>query len=913
MTIRSLDRLFAPRSIAVIGASNTPKKAGNVIMRNLLEGGFSGPIMPVNPRQRAIAGVFSYPNIASLPETPDLAIIATPPETLPALIEQLGARGTKTAVVLAPLPEPDAGPLSSPDLRQLGARHGLRLLGAGSIGLLVPSRGLNASLSPVKIGSGRIAFVSQSGALCTAVLDWARPKGIGFSHFISLGDCADIDFGDALDYLADDPQVRAILLYIETLRERRNFMAAARRAARNKPVLVVKTGEPPAAPRETDRRPSTLTEMMISPDDVYSAVIRRAGMLQVYDIDELFAAVETLARVRRVTGDRLAVLANGGGLGRMATDAMRESDAHLAALGPQTIARLDSAVGRKWSRANPIDLDVTAAPSSYADALEVLVNEETVDATLVVHSPNALSLSDDTARAIIGTVEQHGGLVLTSWIGGESVASARRAFAEAGLPTYETPGQAVRAFQHMVRYNRNQEILMQTPPSVAADFAPRVQEARDIVHRAIRETGGVLSGPAAKAVLAAYDIPIVSSRFVRTPEEASAAADAVGYPCGLTVVSQDVLHKWEVGGVSLQLRNKEAVAAAARLMLEQVANAVPGARIDGFSLQRMTTLTHARQIIIGVATDPLFGPMIAFGHGGRSAEVLRDHSVGLPPLNMPLAAELVSRTRVMNLLEAHYGRPAVDFDALCLTLVKIAQLVVDIPEITTLDINPLLIDETTLIAVDAEIRADPIVGTDHRRLAILPYPKWLEEPSTLRDGRPILLRPIRPEDEDAHQRLMSRMTPEDIRLRFFRQITAFEHVEMARLTQIDYDREMAFIATANDEGGKPETLGVVRTITDPDNEETEFSVLVLSGLKGQGLGRILMEKMIRYCRGQGTHVMTGQILAENTDMLRLARKLGFETRTSLDDDVVEVRLTLNEPSAVPAPRAGNDPRENMGA
>jgi acetyltransferase len=915
MTIRSLERLFAPRSIAVIGASNTPKKAGNVIMRNLLEGGFSGPIMPVNPRQRAVAGVFSYRDVASLPETPDLAIIATPPETLPALIEQLGKRGTKTAVVLAPLPESDAGPESSPDLRHLAASHGLRLLGAGSIGLLVPSRGLNASLSPVKIGSGRIAFVSQSGALCTAVLDWARPKGIGFSHFISLGDCADIDFGDVLDYLGEDPQVRAILLYIETLRERRNFMAAARRAARNKPVLVVKTGEPPAAPRESDRRPSTLTEMMISPDDVYSAVIRRAGMLQVYDIDELFAAVETLARVRRITGDRLAVLANGGGLGRMATDAMRESDAHLAGLGPQTIARLDDVLGKKkWSRTNPIDLDVTAAPSSYADALEVLVNEETIDATLVVHSPNALSLSDDTARAIIGTVEQHGGLVLTSWIGGESVASARRAFAEAGLPTYETPGQAVRAFQHMVRYNRNQEILMQTPPSVASDFAPRVQEARDIVRRAIEETGGVLSGPAAKAVLAAYDIPVVSSRFVRTPEEASAMADAVGYPCGLTVVSQDVLHKWEVGGVSLQLRNKEAVAAAARLMLEQVVNAVPGARIDGFSLQRMTTLTHARQLIIGVATNPLFGPMIAFGHGGRSADVLRDHSVGLPPLNMPLAAELVSRTRVTNLLEAHYGRPAVDFDALCLTLVKISQLVVDIPEITTLDINPLLIDETTLIAVDAEIRADPITGTDHRRLAILPYPKWLEEPSALRDGRPIMLRPIRPEDEDAHQRLMSRMTPEDIRLRFFRQITAFEHVEMARLTQIDYDREMAFIATARGEDGKPETLGVVRTITDPDNDETEFSVLVLSGLKGQGLGRILMDKMIRYCRGQGTHTMTGQILAENTDMLRLARKLGFETRPSLDDDVVEVRLLLNEPSSPsPPPPTDKDRRGNKGA
>ncbi len=899
MTIRSLERLFAPRAIAVIGASNTPKKAGNVIMRNLLEGGFSGPIMPVNARHRAVAGVFSYPNVASLPETPDLAIIATPTSTLPALIAELEQRGTQTAVVLAPSRETgdESGPLAPDALRDLAARHRLRILGAGSIGLLVPSAGLNASLSPVKIGTGRIAFVSQSGALCTAVLDWARPKGIGFSHFVSLGESSDIDFGDVLDYLGNDPQVRAILLYIETLRERRNFMAAARHAARNKPVLVVKTGERRASPAAVAARAATLTQMMITPDDVYSAVIRRAGMLQVYDIDELFAAVETLARVRRVAGDRLAVLANGGGLGVMATDAMRESDAHIAELGPATVARLNGVLGKKWSRTNPIDLDVTAAPKRYADALEVLVNDETIDATLVMHSPNALSLSDDAAKAIIGTTQQHGGLVLTSWIGGEIVEPARRMFAQAGLPTYETPGQAVRAFLHMVRYNRNQEILMQTPPSVASDFVPRVEEARAIVQRAIAESDGVLSGPAAKSVLAAYDIPTVTSRFARTPEEAGAAAAEIEFPCGLTIISRDIPHKWEVGGVALQLRTREAVVAAARQMLDQVSRAVEGARIDGFSVQRMTTLPHARQLIIGVATDPLFGPMIAVGHGGRTAEALRDHSVGLPPLNMPLAAELISRSRVIHLLDAHFGRPAVDIDALCRTLVKISQLVVDIPEITALDINPLLIDEASLVAVDAEIRAEATPGPDYQRLAIRPYPKWLEEPSTLRDGRPILLRPIRPEDEDAHQRLMARMTPEDIRLRFFRHITTFEHVEMARLTQIDYDREMAFIATALGADGKPETLGVVRTITDSDNEETEFSVLVLSGLKGQGLGRILMEKMIRYCRGRGTRYMVGQILAENTGMLRLARVLGFERRRGPDDDVIEMRLVLNEAPA----------------
>ncbi|TAK46526.1 MAG: bifunctional acyl-CoA synthetase/GNAT family N-acetyltransferase [Xanthobacteraceae bacterium] len=896
MTIRSLERLFAPRSIAVIGASNTPKKAGNVIMRNLLEGGFSGPIMPVNPRHRAVAGVLSYPTIASLPETPDLAILASPAETVPQAVAELGARGTRAAIVLAPNPD-QSNKAGAASVREIAAKAGVRLLGAGSVGLLVPGAGLNASLSPVTARAGRIAFVSQSGALCTAVLDWARPKGIGFSHFISLGDCIDIDFGDVLDYLGSDSSVRAILLYIETLRERRNFMAAARHAARNKPVLVVKTHEPEAA--ATRGRPSTLTEIMIGKDDIYEAVIRRAGMLQVYDIDELFSAVETLARVRRITGDRLAVLANGGGLGVMAVDALRGSDAQLARLGDDTMKRLDKTLAGDWSRGNPIDMDITAPPKAYADALEILINDTGVDAILAMHAPNALSFAELSADAVIETTRQHGGLVLTSWVGGENVALARRKFAEAGLPTYDTPGQAVRAFLHMVRYNQNQEILMQTPPSNALDFSPRTDEARAEVSRALAETDGILSGPAAKRVFAAYDIPVVDSRFVRTPEEAGAAAAEIGFPCGLSVISPHILHKWEVGGVILQLGNRDAVVRAARQMLEQVGQAVPGARIDGFSLQRMTTLPHARQLIIGVATDPLFGPVMVFGHGGRSAEVLRDHAVGLLPLNVPLAADLISRTRVMRLLEAHYDRPAVDIDALCRTLVKISQLVVDIPQIVALDINPMLIAENAMLVIDAEIRANAAARTDSQRLSILPYPKRLEENATLRDGRPIVLRPIRPEDEDLIGAMMVKMSPEDIRLRYFRYISSFEHAELARMTQIDYDREMAFIATLTRPDGQAELLGVVRTITDADNDRAEFSVLVRSDLKGQGLGRILMAKMIGYARDRGTRAMIGHVLAENSDMLGLARRLGFSTHAGEDEDLVEVRLPLNQPEVVP--------------
>ena len=545
---------------------------------------------------------------------------------------------------------------------------------------------------------------------------------------------------------------------------------------------------------------------------------------------------------------------------------------------------------------NPVDMEVSSGPEHYAKTLQQLIDEKNVDAILVLHAPSALASSDEAAKAVIDTTRRHGGMVLTSWIGGEAVASARQMFGDAGLPSYDTPRQAVRAFLHMVDYNRNQEMLMQTPPSAPAEFAPRTEEARSAIARALTETGGVLSGPAAKAVLVAYGVPVAKSRLARTPEEAGVLAAEFGFPSALSIISPDVRHKWEAGGVALQLGSPEAVTMAAQRMLAHVRQEIAGARIDGFSVQAMTSRPHARQLMIGIATDPLFGPVIIFGDGGRSADVVRDHAVGLPPLNQPLAADLIARTRVRRLLDAHHGRPAVDLEALCLTLVKISQMIVEIPEITSLDINPLLADENGVIVIDAEIRADAKGRTGPQRLSIHPYPKELEEPATLRTGRPVLLRPIRPEDEGAQQVLMSRTSREDIRFRFFRHVQTLQHMEMARFTQIDYDREMAFIATAPGPDGVAETLGVVRSVTDPDNLSAEFSILVRSDLKGQGLGALLMRKMIRYCRERGTSEMIGQVLTENVRMLRLMERLGFHTSRGPDFDVVDVRLILNEGS-----------------
>ncbi|MBW7851229.1 MAG: bifunctional acetate--CoA ligase family protein/GNAT family N-acetyltransferase [Rhodospirillales bacterium] len=895
MSVRNLRHLFEPASVAVIGASNRPRSVGAVIMRNLLAGAFEGPIMPVHPAYRAVAGVLTYPDVASLPITPDLAVVCTPPETVPGIVEELGRRGVRAAVIIAGGLErrTDAeGRTLRQAMMSAAKTHGVSLLGTSSLGLLVPKVKLNASFSHVEALPGNVAFVSQSGALCTAILDWAHPKGIGFSHFVSLGDCDDVDFGEVLDYLANDVDTRAILLYIESIGERRNFMAAARSAARNKPVLAIKAGRVPEANEDIEAA-ATHSGALARADEVFDAALRRAGILRVDNIDELFAAVETLARGRTVRGPRLAVMANGGGAGVMAMDALIAGGVDPAPLSAETVAKLDAILPATWTRRNPVDVFVDASGQRYADTLKVLLADRQVDAVLAIHAPTAIASSDEAAEAVIATAKSQGsGKLLTSWVGAEAVTSARRRFADAGIPTYETPGRAVRAFLHLLNHGRNQEMLMQTPPSLPTEFRPATGTVRLIVERALDQNGGVMTEPDAKAVLAAYGIPVVETSIAADAAEAAAIARRIGFPIALTILSPDIARKWDVGGIALNLESPAAVLAAAEGMLGRVRERRPGAAIQGFTVQRMVPRTNARQIIIGVTTDPLFGPVILFGEGGRAVEVIRDHAVGLPPLNMPLARDLISRTRIWKLLHAYHERPAADIDALCLTLIKVSQLVVDIPEIVGLDINPLFADDRGVIAVDAHMQvARP--ATRESRLAILPYPKALEEPARLRDGRLVLLRPIRPEDEPAHHALIARMTAEDIRFRFFNYVRELKHSQMARLTQIDYDREMAFIATTEGENGQQETLGVVRTVTDPDNICAEFAVLVRSDLKGQGLGTLLMDKMIRYSRSRKTQGIRGEVLAENQGMLALAQRLGFDAKTLPGGDTIEVRLRLN--------------------
>ncbi|MBI2880545.1 MAG: GNAT family N-acetyltransferase [Candidatus Tectomicrobia bacterium] len=891
MSVLNLDSLFRPSSIAVIGASNRPQSIGAVIMRNLLAGGFAGPVMPVNPSHDAVAGVWAYQNVAGLPVPPSLAILCTPAPTVPGLIAELGQRGTRAAIVLSAglAREPQAEGPSQREMLEAARPHALRILGPNTLGLLAPGVGLNASFAHTGALPGRLAFIAQSGGLATAVLDWARSNGIGFSHFVSLGDMADIDFGDILDYLGSDPETSAILLYIESIRDARKFMSAARAAARNKPVLAIKSGRVP----EGARAAASHTGALAGADDVYHAAIRRAGMLRVFEVDELFDAVETLGRSRPVKGDRLAILTNGGGPGVIATDALVSGGGRLAELSEETLRRLDAAMPSYWSRGNPVDIAGDAPGERYAEALKALLDDPGVDAVLAMHVPTAIASSEEAAREIVRVAKGASRNVLTSWLGREAVAKARRLFADAGVPTYDTPDKAVRAFLHMVKYRRNQEMLMETPPSAPAEFTPVTSTARLVIQNALAEGRRVLTEPEAKAVLAAYGVPIVETHITpAAAEDAVGVSRRLGFPVALKVLSPDITHKSDVGGVALDLETPEAVAQAAAAMKARLAKLRPDARLTGFTVQRMARRPGAHELIAGASTDPVFGPVILFGQGGKAVEVIGDRAVGLPPLNMSLARDLISRTRVFQLLRGYRDQPAADLDAICLTLLQISQLVIDIAEVVELDINPLFADDEGVLALDARIAVAPAIASGAARLAIRPYPKQLEEWTTLQSGRRVFMRPIRPEDEPAHYAFVSRLTPEDIRFRFFGLVREFPHSQMARFTQIDYNREMAFIAQAPDEHGKPETLGVVRTVMDPDNRNAEFAIVVRSDLKGQGLGHALLEKMIRYCRDRGIREVVGQALSDNVAMLRLAETFGFKSRKLPGENAVEVKLRL---------------------
>jgi acetyltransferase len=892
MSVRNLEVLFHPRSIALIGASKQPRSVGAVLAHNLLSAGFDGPVMPVNPHEVAIAGVLTYASIEALPLVPDLAVVATPPASLPRIVAELGARGTRAVVVITA----GFGELGEQGRRLQQAMldaakpHTLRLVGPNCLGIMVPGHGLNASFAQAQALPGDLAFVSQSGAVLTSVLDWATARRIGFSHMVSLGGMADVDFGDMLDYLATDRHTRAILLYVEAVTYARKFMSAARAAARSKPVVLIKAGRSSEAARAAQSHSGALA----GSDRVHDAAFQRAGMLRVETLDELFAAVETLGSGVRVAGDRLAIVSNGGGIGVLATDSLIEEGGRIAELAPATVERLNAVLPATWSRANPIDLVGDAPGERYAAALEAVLTDPSNDAVLVLNCPTAVADSADAARATLGAAEAHSRPLFTSWLGASAATEARQLFAQHRIPTYETPSEAVQAFMHLVRYRRNQEMLHQVPPSIAEAFHPDIPRAQAVLHHAQDEKRAWLTEVEAKEVLDAYGIPVVPTTVVTAPDEAARAAAAVGRPVALKILSPDITHKSDVGGVMLGLADPRKVSEAARAMLENVRAARPDARIEGLTVQPMADTRGAHELIVGIAEDAVFGPVILFGQGGTAVEVVQDQAVALPPLNLHLAHELMRGTRVFRLLQGYRDRPPAALDAIALTIVKLAQMAADLDPVAELDINPLLADANGVVALDARIRiAEPVRrGTD--RFAIRPYPKELERTLALPNGREFLVRPIRPEDAPAFRRMVEERTdPEDRRLRFFTVFRTLAPELCARLTQIDYEREMVLVAIEPGTAEEDSFGGVVHLSADPDRERAEYAILVRSDLKGQGLGTALTQALIDYARAQGIGELFATVLHENRTMLDLAERLGFQREHHSDNaEVVEMRLPL---------------------
>lgn len=880
-----------PSTVALIGASATPGKVGQVLARNLLEQ-FQGSLQFVNPKYREIGGRPCWRDVASLPEAPDLAVVCTPAPTVPGLIRQLGERGTRAVVVVsAGFGESGgAGEVLQRQILEAARPFGLRIVGPNCIGMLTPGIGLNASFSHSPALPGNLAFVTQSGALLAAVLDWARPRGIGFSHMISLGDMADVDFADLLDQLAGDAGTHAVLLYIEGIRASRRFMSAARAAARIKPVIVVKSGRHEAAARAA----ATHTGALAGADAVYDAAFKRAGMLRVPDLGALFDAADILSLQIPPQGERLAILTNGGGMGVMAVDALVDSGGEPAPLSAQTRAALDAVLPPTWSRGNPVDIIGDADGARYRAALDVLLRCPEVDAVLTLYCPTGVSDPDEVASAVADMADAARRPVFTSWVGGEAVSAARQKLLERRVPGFDTPEAAVRAFMYLATYRRNQRLLMQTPPSLPAEFKPDLAGARRIIDTALATGREWLDEIESKALLECYRIPTVSTRLAADPDEAARVAAGLPAPYVLKAVSPAIIHKSDAGGVALNLPDPESVRRAASAMSATVMQRRPDAALTGFAVQTMVRRPAAVELIAGIVSDRQFGPVVLFGQGGTAVEVLADKALALPPLNLQLAGELMRETRVYKLLQGYRGTPAADVQAVALTLVKLAQLAADLAEVVELDINPLLADAQGALALDARVRIAPAAVTAEARLAIKPYPKELERELQARDGRRLLLRPIVPEDEPALARTFDMLTPEEIRQRFHVPMKAFPHTLAARLTQIDYDREMALVLVRSGIPGQAEIEGVVRLAADPDGERAEFALLVRQAYARSGLGSQMLAQLVDYARGRGIGELFGIVLADNPGMRGLCRKLGFaETLVAEEPGVVRVGLTLH--------------------
>ncbi|NOI67086.1 GNAT family N-acetyltransferase [Vibrio sp. 99-8-1] len=888
--MNNIAKLLKPTSVAVIGASNRSFRAGEVVMKNLLAGEFQGAIMPVTPKYKAVCGVLAYKNIDSLPIVPDVAILCTHASRNKEIFLQLAEKRVSCAIVLSSDMHlaTENGKTVEQECLEIAKEHGIRVLGANSLGIILPWQNFNASFSPVSASKGNIAFISQSAAVCTTILDWANDKNIGFSSFISIGNGSDIDVAELLDHLCTDSKTNAILLYIDSIKDARRFMSAARAASRNRRILVLKGGKTHAG-REAAIRHTGGSDTL---DVIYDSAIRRTGMLRVNNTHELFAAVETLTHSVPLRGERLGIVTNGGGPSIMAVDTLLQWGGKLATLSNETIESLNSKLPASWSQSNPIDMVGDADQKRYVDTINTLLDSDDVDALLIMHSPSAIAHSTETAQAVIDCVKAHPRHkrfnILTNWSGEKTTRDARSLFTQSGIPTYRTPESAVVAYMHLVEYRRNQKQLMETPTTSEQIDESSVKLAQEWVTKKTGANEVTLDTHQITPLLQLYNFTVLDTWIAYEPSEAVQIADQIGYPVAVKLRSPDIAHKSDVNGVVLNQRNPAEVQSAAQSILDGVQLNYPAASVKGLIIQAMASRVGTYELRVKIKTDEIFGPVIMLGEGGSEWDESIDAAVAILPLNMALARYLIIRAIKGHKIRSQQAMN-IDIDELCEFLVRLSQMVIDNPQIHELDIHPLLAVEKSLTVLDADLKLRPFTGDAHKRLAIRPYPVELEEHVTLKSGEEVLLRPILPEDEPTHATFLSHVSKEDLYKRFFSDVGEFNHEALANLTQIDFDREIAFVAVTQ----QGEILGESRALIDPENIDAEFAILIRSDHKGCGLGRILMERIIRYCKNKGTKQMSGMTMPTNRGMITLAQKLGFELEIEFADGTADMLLPLN--------------------
>ncbi|CAN5633245.1 bifunctional acetate--CoA ligase family protein/GNAT family N-acetyltransferase [soil metagenome] len=895
---RSLHTFFQPRAVALIGATDKPGSVGRTILTNLIASPFGGTVYPVNPKRPSVLGIQSHPSVASIPEPVDLAVIVTPPASIPAIVAECGAAGVPGAIVIS-AGFKEVGPEGAELERQVVAdarRHRMRLIGPNCLGVMSPPSGLNATFAAAMARKGRVAFASQSGALITAVLDWSLRERVGFSAIVSLGSMADVGWGDLIDYLGDDPGTDAIVLYMETVGGARSFLSAAREVALAKPIIVMKPGRSEEAARAAASHTGSLT----GSDEILDAAFRRAGVLRADRISDLFYFAEVLGKQPRPRGNRLTVLSNAGGPGVLATDALIEGGGRLAELSADTISALDAVLPSTWSRANPIDIIGDAPPDRYAAALDVLSRDPETDGLLVILTPQAMTDPTKTAQQLVPFANAMDKTVMASWMGGLDVEAGERILDEAGIATFPYPDSAARMFTELVRYSEDLTSLYETP-----DFAPdglRSPQRADAgaLIKAARANGRtVLSEPESKDLLSAYGIPVVETRIAESVEAAVASAEALGYPVVLKLYSHTITHKTDVGGVRLDLADAEAVRAAWAAIETAVAEGPGAQHFQGVTVQPMIP-REGYELIVGSSVDSQFGPVLLFGLGGELVEVFRDRALGLPPLTTTLARRMIERTRVHQALKGVRGRKPVDLAALERLLVRFSELVMDQPAIAEIDINPLLASADRLVALDARVILHPpdVAETDLPRPAIRPYPHRYVSTWTSPDGQIFRIRPIRPEDEALAVDFHGRVSEESVYQRYFTHLGYEQRVAHDRLVRVcftDYDREIALVAECPDPAATgPRIAGIARLIRLPASASAEFALIISDDFQGHGLGRELLGRLVEVGRQEGLERIVAEILAANGTMIHLARQVGFSIRGEPTEGVVHAELRLAE-------------------